>query len=466
MALKIIKISRVSPATDSSGSSADPLVLPLTFFDLRWVRSHPTQQVIFYKLSKSSREFFSTVILPRLELSLSLVLHHYIPYAGHLTWDPQNPKPRIVVFGHDTVSLTVAESDADFLFISSKGLRPQSELRVLVPELSVSCDSTSLYSLQITLFPNQGFCIGLAEHHVLKDGAGSIMFIKSWAHICKSLEHGTLTLPSLPKDFTPILDRTLINVPPGLESKFMESISYWSDEKYGKRTLKPPPMEYISTDLFRITLELTVEKVRKLKEQAKRESARSEADLHLSTFVVINAYIWSCLVKAHRGSEERPVAFMYTADLRTRLDPPVSERYFGNCVFFIGCFGYKAKTFLGKDGFITAVEILSDSVKSLGSRGIETLCELYIDGTKQVKPGTQVDSVSGSNRTGVYGSDFGWGKPVNHEIVSIDRYVSFTMSERRDEIGGAEIGLCLKKSEMDTFLSLFNNGLDIIVSRI
>ncbi|CAH2044920.1 unnamed protein product [Thlaspi arvense] len=85
---------------------------------------------------------------------------------------------------------------------------------------------------------------------------------------------------------------------------------------------------------------------------------------------------------------------------------------------------------------------------------------------KQVKPGTHVESVSGSNRTNVYASDFGWGKPVNHEIVSIDRYPRFTMTERRNEIGGAEIGLCLRKSEMDTFISLFKYGLEIIESRI
>ena len=103
-------------------------------------------------------------------------------------------------------------------------------------------------------------------------------------------------------------------------------------------------------------------------------------------------------------------------------------------MFPIGCFGYKAKLLLGRDGFLNAIEILGDSVKSLGSPGIEALCELYIDGTKEVKPGTKVDSVSGSNRTGVYGSDFGWGKPVNHEIVSIDWYAVFTKSERRDEI--------------------------------
>ncbi|AEE77596.1 hypothetical protein ISN44_As03g031280 [Arabidopsis suecica] len=197
----------------------------------------------------------------------------------------------------------------------------------------------------------------------------------------------------------------------------MESMCYFLYEKDGKRTLKPPPRGDISTDLVRITLQLTQEKVKKLKERAKQESARSLHDLYFSTFVVTMAYLWSCLVKAR-------------------------ERYFGNWVFPIG---YKAKLLSGRDGFLNAIEILGDSVKSLGSQGIEALA-----------------------------SYFGWVKPVNDEIVSIDRYAAFTISERRDEIGGAEIGLCLKKmlssyrdpaqSEMDTFMSSFNYGLDIIVS--
>ncbi|KAL0717958.1 hypothetical protein Bca4012_067280 [Brassica carinata] len=435
---KVIKISRIGPATDPSRDSVDPLILPLTFLDLRWVRSYPSQQVIFYELPELSCEFFHSVVLPKLERSLSLALRHYIPLAGHLTWNQQDPKPRVVVFGHDTVKLTIAESNADFLLVSGKGLRLQSELRVLVPKLSISCDSASLYALQITLFPNQGFCIGLAEHHVLKDGTGSIMFIKAWAHICKSLEDGAMTLPSLPKEFTPIIDRTLISVRPSFESKILESMSYFSDEKDGKRTMKPPPVGEISNDLVRITLELTQENVEKLKEHVMRESTRTQPELHLSTFVIINAYVWSCLLKARGVDEERPLRFMYAADCRNRLDIP--KRYLGNCVVLINCFGYKTNKLMGTDGFINAVEILSDSVKGLGSQGTEELLESYIDGMKLLHPDTHVESVSGSNRLGFYRADFGWGKPVNHELVSIDQYPAYSMWERRDETGGAEIG--------------------------
>ncbi|CAN7025710.1 hypothetical protein BRARA_F03076 [Brassica rapa] len=452
--ITVTKISRVNPATNSSHDTTNSLVLPLTFFDLRWVKFHPTERVIFYKLDKdnSSRESFHSLILPKLELSLSAVLRHYLPLAGRLRWDPQDPKPHIVVVPNDSVKLIVAESDADFSIISWKGLRPETEIRSLVPEFPVACDSPSVLALQVTLFPNQGFCIGVAAHHSVMDGKTVVRFIKSWAHLCN---HETM---SLPESLTPFLDRTVINVPASLDAKILEILLYFSEEKEDVRSLKLPPMEKISPEVVRITLELTPENIEKLRERAKKESTRSQ--LHLSMFVVANAYLWTCLVKTRGGEVDRPVRFMYAADFRNRLDQPVPETYFGNCVFPLGCYGYKAGGFMGEDGFVNSVEIISDSVKGIASNNIEALCELYVDGTKRVKPGTQSGSVAGSNRFGLYTADFGWGKPVNSEIVSIDRNEAFSMSERRDGPGGVEIGLCLKKCEMNLFISLFKNGLD------
>lgn len=445
MVLNFIKISRINPTLDTFN---DPLVLPLTFFDLKWLKGS-FQQVIFYKLLESSRESFDSVILPKLEQSLSVVLGHFLPLAGHLTWDPQSSKPHIIVFPHDTVLLTVLESDADFRSISGKGIRLARELRDLVPELPISYHSPCVLSLQITLFPNQGFCIGIAAHHAVMDGKTMTNFYKSWAHICKSHPHGDVGLPD---DLTPVLDRKIINVPSCLEAKILEL------ER--SRTLKLSPIEDIGHNIVRVTLELTRENVEKLRKRAQSESSQSQSELHLSTFVISYAYMWTCLVKTRGGEGDRPVRLMYAADFRNRLHPLVHETYFGNCVFPIGCFGHKAKTFLGEDGFVKAVEILSDSVKGLGLLGLETLCELYMEGKKKVKLGTQLGSIAGSNHFGLYGSDFGWGKPANTEFVSIDQNEAFSMSERRDESGGVEVGLCLEENEMNIFISLFNNGLE------
>ncbi|CAA7051839.1 unnamed protein product [Microthlaspi erraticum] len=455
MSLKVTKISRVKPATNSSQDSVDSLVLPLTFFDLRWLRLHPTERVLFYELhADSSRESFHSVVLPKLERSLSVVLCHYLPLVGRLTWDPQDPKPCIVVSPNDFVSLTVAESDADFSRVSGKGILPQTEVRSLVPELPFSCDSPSVLALQVTLFPNQGLSIGIAAHHSGMDGKTMARFIKSWAHVCK---HGTIALPV---DLTPLFDRTIINVSESLEAKILEFSLHFLGEKDSLRSLKPPPTVKPSLDLVRVTLELTRKNIEKLRERAKSESTRSQLELQLSTFVLAYAYLWSCLVKTRGGDVDRPVRVVYLADFRNRLDPPVPENYFGNCVFMIGCFGHKAKTFLGKDGFVNMVEILSDSVKGIGSQDIEALCESYVERTKSVKPGTQSGFIVGSNWFGLYGSDFGWGKPANSATVSIDGMEAFAMSERKDELGGVEVGLCLKKREMDVFVSLFQNGLE------
>ncbi|KAG2286179.1 hypothetical protein Bca4012_033253 [Brassica carinata] len=347
-------------------------------------------------------------------LSLSQVLRYYLPLTGRLTWSPQDTKPCVTVSKHDTVSLTVAETDADFSFLSGDGLRPATDHRPLVPELKIFDDSATLLSVQVTLFPKQGFCMGIASHH---------------------------SFPLLPENLSPNFDRTsAINVPSGLESKMVEFVS--SGDKF--KTLKPTPSE-LSPDVVRTTVELTWENLEKLPERVKIESARSRPlELHSTfffffflikmSFVLAYAYVWTCAVKARGGYPNRN-------------NPPLPATYFGSCVFPIGWFQYEARAFLKDDGFVKAVEILSDSVKGLASQGIESLFEDYVEGTKKIKPGEQFGSVAGLTRLGINGTDFGWGRPVKTEFVSIDRS------------GGVEIGMCLTKSEMNTFLSLFKDGL-------
>jgi len=219
----------------------------------------------------------------------------------------------------------VVESDADFSRLSGKEPRLESKLRSLIPTLETSSNSSSILALQITLFPNQGFSLGLTTHHVIMDGKTSTNFHKSWAHICK---YGTI-----PQGFVlpTHSDRTVINVSVGLEFKILQLLSYLSgDVDNDTRTLKSPSAKEIDDDLVRVTLQLSQENIKKLKERTKNESTRS--DLYLSTFVVKYAYVLTCVVKARGGNVDRPIRFMYAADFRNRLDPSVPLTYFGNCV--------------------------------------------------------------------------------------------------------------------------------------
>ncbi|KAF2603861.1 hypothetical protein F2Q70_00027310 [Brassica cretica] len=154
-ALNVIDVSRVTPS-----DSPEPFTLSLTFFDLLWYKLHPVQRVIFYRLADATRPFFDSVIVPNLKSSLSSSLSHYLPLAGKLVWDSLDKKPSLKYSQNDAVSFTVAESNAEFSLLTGNKPFPTTELYPLVPELQVSDESASAVSFQVTLFPNQGFCIG------------------------------------------------------------------------------------------------------------------------------------------------------------------------------------------------------------------------------------------------------------------------------------------------------------------
>ncbi|KAH1052949.1 hypothetical protein GYH30_022298 [Glycine max] len=74
------------------------------------------------------------------------------------------------------------------------------------------------------------------------------------------------------------------------------------------------------------------------------------------------------------------------------------------------------------------------------------------------KEKVEVFAIAGSNRFGVYGTDFGWGKPAKVEITSVDRGLTIGLAESKDGNGGVEVGLVLKKNVMDLFATLFRRG--------
>ncbi|XP_023639277.1 phenolic glucoside malonyltransferase 2 [Capsella rubella] len=439
MTLHITETVRVTPAADSNSV----LSIPLTFFDLPWLLFQPVKRVFFYKLKESTREHFNSIILPKLKLSLSLVLCNYVPLTGHITWNINEPKPSIVVGPNDAVLVTIAESEADFSNLSGFGQRPVSELHALLPKLPVTDDSATAFSIQITLFPNQGFSIGVAAHHAVLDGKTSSTFIKTWAHITKQ------QLENVPESLVPSYDRSLIKDPTGLDEKMIEMVrSLKQDKTKVVLSLIPFPAKELGDDVVLATLVLSKDNIERLKERVK----------NLSTFVIAYAYTWTCYVKARGGDGERSVSLLFVGDFRERLDPKLPTTYFGNCMFPVGCYNRKASEFMVEKGFVTAVEILSDLVKGLTSRKVETIADSFVEAFGYQSWSTQFVTVAGSTRLGVYEADFGWGRPVKVDIASIDQG-AISMAERRDETGGVEIGMCLKKTEMNMVVSFFNIGL-------
>ncbi|KAG6716563.1 hypothetical protein I3842_04G055400 [Carya illinoinensis] len=432
--------------------SAIPTTLPLTFFDIIWLRFAPVQRVFFYETSHTQTPFLDT-ILPKLKDSLSLTLQQYLPLAGTLIWPKDSHKPIINYAEGDAILLSVAESNANFYDLSGDNFVEAVQYHPLVPHLATSTEACSVLALQVTTFSNCGFCIGITTHHAVLDGRSSTMFMKSWAHICKLGGDALSLVPEL----TPCYDRMVIKDPTGLEAIYLNQ---WMNENGPNNKslmvweLKTPPNTVRGT--FKLT-RANLEKLRQLiMTSMQEEKNKQKQPLHLSTYTITCAYTFVCLAKAERLGGTKYL-FVFAVDARHRLEDPIPGTYFGNCV--VGrTANLEANELLGKDGTAVGVKAISEAIRSLGDgvlSGAEKLSELVFTGKN-----ARIISVAGSPRFELYSTDFGWGKPMKVDTISIDKTGAISMSETRDGAGEVEIGLVLKKPEMEVFASLFAKGLE------
>ncbi|QCE12669.1 shikimate O-hydroxycinnamoyltransferase [Vigna unguiculata] len=453
-----------------SSASATHFSLPLTFFDLIWLRFHPVERIFFYPLPlpHSNPSFFFHKVLPNLKTSLSSTLQHFPPLAGKIIWPSHSGKPFIQFNPGDGVLLVLAQCNDDAKFNHSLDNSPRdaSESRSLVPHLESSDSHASVMSLQITFFPNKGFSIGINSHHAVLDGKSSTMFIKAWAYACKSCED-----ESLNPELEPLFDRDLIKDPTGLETAIINTWAKMASQIDPSDTSNGRSLKIMSLptqeNLVRATFDLKRGDLEKIKKRvlSKWELVGEETvsgfskPTTLSTFVACCAYVSVCIAKAtHEAKNGDKFCLAFTADCRARLEPPIPENYFGNCVAS-HIVDTEPHDFIKEDGMVVVAMRIWSKTKMLEkglTEGIDTVIPRF---AAMLRKGFKGIGVSGSNRFGVYETDFGWGKPAKVEITSIDRGLTIGLAETKEEKGGVEVGLALNKHVMDLFQEIFYEGL-------
>ncbi|KAK7270740.1 hypothetical protein RJT34_26131 [Clitoria ternatea] len=472
--LKVVQVCFVAPLDCTNNiASTIPTSLPLTFFDLLWLRFPPVERLFFYEFPHSSSSSFFDSLLPNLKHSLSLTLQHFLPFAGNITWPLDSPKPIINYVPGDAVSFIVAQSNADFNYLCSD-LCEASQRHPLIPHLTTSDEKASLFALQVTLFPNTGFCIGITTHHAAFDGKSSTLFMKAWAYYACHLGVGEsqavavtqgihlFDVLSLPQHLTPSFDRSVIRDPSGIGEAYLEA---WMEHDGGpnNRSLKVwDAMSYkIEKDALKGLFELSPLNIQKLKQYA-HSKLKTMKVINISAFSVISAYVLACLVKAEQP-EGNCVLFIFPVECRTRLlDTPIPT-YFGNCVTGKKVW-VETKKLMGNDGFISALEGISEGLNRVKEgllEGAETSVSDILKSKKVEGTKVRVFSTAGSPWFEVYSTDFGCGRPKKVDMTSIDRTGAFSLSETRNNSnGGIEIGLVLGKHEMEAFSTHFLQGLE------
>ncbi|KAF6150522.1 hypothetical protein GIB67_030323 [Kingdonia uniflora] len=448
--LKVLEQSQVSPPSGSVPRTS----LPLTMFDIPWLIFSPVQNIFFYKFPYSTIHFMNT-ILPNLKQSLSVTLQHFYPLAGNLTWLPQSNKPEILYVDGDSIKFTVAESDYDFSSICGYHGRNTNEFYPLLPQLEPTSKTVlPLLALQVTIFPNSGICIGITLNHVVADGKSFNHFLKSWTSVCRLGGKDTsLILESLP-----VCDRTMIMDPKEFTIsalKDMEMINI------SRQSLIPPTKLFTDpVDKVLATFVMGQSEIDRLKKWARERiiemnKQTTEPPPNFSSFVVTCAYAWVCLIKALGPNIDKPREhFICSVDYRMHVEPPLPQTYFGNCVEVCPT-TIDTIDLTDEDGVAVAAEVITKGIKTVmimeSSAGSDMkMADLFKMASERII------SVAGSPILRLYDTDFGWGRPTKVDIVSICDTGAISLSEQRDGEAGLEVGLSLKKEEMEAFASLFS----------
>ncbi|XVF29438.1 hypothetical protein REPUB_Repub15cG0121000 [Reevesia pubescens] len=447
--IKVLEDSFVFPPLDTVPTTS----LPLTFFDIHWLGSSPMQRLFFFDFPYPSSYLMQTT-LPNLKTSLSLTLQHFFPFAGNLVFPPSPQMPYIHFKEGDAVPFIAKESTADFRHLIGDHARHIREFQALLPKLQLASVCSNgvqqkpIMAIQVTIFPKSGISIGVTFNHVAADGRAFIHFMKSWASVNVSQGDLSLLNKSLP-DY----NRDLIKDPMGLASIFMKDKWDWED------------MDSIPSNKLRVTVVIKRSQVELLKKWVRNklmEENESDSTLRMSTFVVTCAYMWVCLINSQEigtqnlSSSYSNCHFIFLADCRDRLKLPGT--YFGNCLEprFAAA---KKSELVGENGILVAAKAMGKEVMEL-DKGALREAEKWLSKAEEIfKFGGHVITVAASPKLGVYGIDFGWGRPTKTEVAHIGSFGSISMAESREEEGGVEFGLALAQDELDRFNAVFQQCL-------
>ncbi|KAK4420501.1 Coumaroyl-CoA:anthocyanidin 3-O-glucoside-6''-O-coumaroyltransferase 2 [Sesamum alatum] len=436
--------------------------LPLTFLDIPWLLFSPSQPLFFYDFPVSTADFTQT-ILPNLENSLSLTLQHFFPLAGKLVTPPvSSMPPRLEYTGDDSISLTVAEATTaeagEFKNLAGNHPKLARDLKGLVPVLrSTGVGSKQpLLAVQITVFPEAGVCMGFALRHVAADGRTFNNFLKTWGELSKN--GGVWGVDGL----VTFHDRAVIRDACGLESILLKE---WLNIKNSRKIEGINEANGSTHDIKRATFVLRPQEMEKIKQWilTRFKMLYGSTQLLLSPYVVTCAFVWACWMKTHRFTCEDDCGeivhyFGFIAGGITRLPYIVPDTYMGNCVGFGRSFATR-KELMGENGVAYAAKAIGDTIKKLNGDMLVG-AKNWISEWKVIHESELHVMVTGSPKLDVYGLDFGWGRPVKIEEVSIDTTGAISLCEGRQVVGAIEIGLALPKSKMDLFSTFFNKGLN------
>lgn len=417
--IEVISTCLIGAAASETSNTAVSRV-DLTPWDLQFLHIGPIQKGLLFRIPSSAPGF----IIPHLKTSLSSALAFYPPLAGRFAADA-NPED-------GTTSLFVDCNNAGVEFVEARAsavtvaavLDPSNND---VPEIvqsfftlngirNVHGISKPLMGVQVTALLD-GYFIGCSMNHTLADGTSFWNFFRSWSELSRGFPHLS-TAPVLDRWFP---DNSPRPVPLPGEISFPGNL--------------PPSL------LPERVFHLSKESIAKLKQKANSEMGMPQN--FISSLQAYTAHIWRSLTRARRLDLDEDVHVMMAVGTRARV--PLPEGYWGNGAYMMMVTA-EAGEVLNRGLGWTAWQ-LKEAVGKQSSEEVEKHYRNWVTSSDPFGEGELLLAnallMSSSPRFDVYGTDFGWGKPVGVRSGSANKPDGKVTLYSGQEQGSVDIEMCI-----------------------
>jgi Transferase family len=508
------KTSRLFPTSQKEG----PISVPLSIFDATCARFSPTGCIWIFDHYGETPE--QQTLCRNLKTSFIATLDEFPQWAGQLQWSSFNPNGNHTERFHrlNLVYGSAQDPGVEWKTVyhpsrSSKDFAPlpserasmttwrgdefvQSELlsnTALALHDMKSYKGLPAMTVQINLFCDDGYAVGVKLAHPLGDAQSLMVFVHRWASKSQCL-HGYTDNPARMRSpvFNPqqldahalgdidgsAIDPQLAAIArelpldrydcwesdaPGYLPSFRSTLEISMPPKRFLETVKLSPADsapWLTWDLSRpvgyVQIHFTGEALDKL-----RSSAMSEhnGSLRLSRLDILLAHVWSAVNRA-RGLVETSddVCLNFTLSARTRVSPPLPDSWIGSPIFLTNI-----KRCASAVCMDSVASLASDIRNTIGLFTPEKLGAMLHDAAHEIAPhrlwqcfpGKRNLLVTSWLRSDVYLVDFeGRGmKPryVHAVMPKVDGLVQVFDSAVGD--GGMDVSLYLGREEVDKLVS-------------
>ncbi|KAJ9567085.1 hypothetical protein OSB04_003051 [Centaurea solstitialis] len=422
-AVNIISESYIKPPADSLPADANQPI-HFTPFELPLINAYYSQKgLLFAKPAPPENQDFSiTPYLDDLCRSLSATLTHFYPLAARLATRKQENPPSYVIYidpqnisGVKFVYATVDLNISDILTSTEVPLVVHSFFD-LNNAINYDGHTLPLLSIQVTEL-NDGIFIGGSINHLIADGTSFWHFMAAWSETFRSKEQKRCFRRQTLEGYDPI-----INLPFTHHDQFID--------RFEHPLFKERFFHFSSESVARL-----------------KAKANNECNTHnISSLQAVSALLWRCVTRDRRGSGDSETICSLVINNRHRLNPPLSDDYFGNPIQTVK--GTTKVEDLMVHGLGWAALRLQEAVANHNNMVVEKSVESWLRNPVIYKLSgffhPNIVHIGSSPRFDMYGCEFGLGKAVAARSGGANKANGkMTMYPGRDGGGSMDVEVCL-----------------------